>query len=194
MTAPVQLQAEIDKLVEDLFDGWELGAPPSDLKITVSTRLRTSLARCLPERPEIRLAAFLVEGPSPLLREVLCHELAHLVTHTRFGKAVKPHGAEWRALMRQAGFEPRVQIPTGRPRPASARTKPASSKKPPLWAHRCPVCQMTRMAHRRVPQWRCASCLEDGLDGQLVIERVESRLEGRTAAQRVSGLPGVADG
>ncbi len=173
MTAPAQLPADIETLVDESFDGWELGAPPSDLKITVSTRLRVSLARCLPERPEIRLAAFLLEGPTALLREVLCHELAHLVTHTRFGKAVKPHGAEWRALMRQAGFEPRVRIPTGRRRSASANTKPASRKQPPLWAHRCPVCQMTRMAYRRVPQWRCASCLEDGLDGELVIERAD---------------------
>ena len=173
MTAPVQLPADIDKLVHELFDGWNLGPPPSDLRITISTRLTKSLARCLPERPEIRLAAFLLEGPSPLLREVLCHELAHLVTHTRFGKTVKPHGAEWRSLIRKAGFEPRVRIPAGRRSSASKRTKSASRKQPPLWVHRCPVCQVTRMAFRRVPQWRCATCLEHGLDGILVIERAD---------------------
>jgi len=174
MTAPVPLPADIEKLVDEMFAGWELGAPPSGLRITVSTRLRVSLARCLPERPEIRLAAFLLEKPSPLLREVLCHELAHLVTHARHGNSVKPHGAEWRALMKQAGFEPRVRIPSGRERSAGATTKARSKKLPPtLWAHRCPVCQMTRMAQRRVPQWRCASCVEHGLEGRLVIERAD---------------------
>jgi hypothetical protein len=72
MTSPAKLPANIDTLVQELCAGWDLGAPLSNLKITVSTRLRVSLARCLPERPEIRLAAFLVEDSSPILREVLC--------------------------------------------------------------------------------------------------------------------------
>ena len=89
MIAATELPTEIDTLVQELFAGWDLGAPPHDLRITVSTRLRVTLARCLPERPEIRLAAFLMDGPSPLIQEVLCHELAHLVIHIRFGKTVR---------------------------------------------------------------------------------------------------------
>lgn len=202
MNTTARIPAEIETLVHELFAGWGLGAPPSDLKISVSTRLTKSLARCLPERPEIRIAAFLLDGPSPLLREVLCHELAHLITHMRFGKSVKPHGPEWKALVRKAGFEPRVQIPTGRPRSVSATTAARSRKVPStLWAHRCPVCQMTRIAHRSVPQWRCESCVKDGLDGRLVIERVDDRLKGNSPVQRVCGstgtvgdTAGVADG
>ncbi len=175
MTAPVQIPAEIDKLVDDLYAGWELGAPPEDLTITVSTRMKTALGRCRPERPEIRLAAFLLDGPPALLQEVLCHEVAHLAVHSRYGGTARPHGPEWRSFMVRAGFEPRLHIPTDRPRPPRARKEPA------VWAHRCPVCRMTRMAHRRVPQWRCASCLEHGLGGELVIERVEGRRKGSTS-------------
>ena len=165
MSTSIPLPAEFDKLIGEWFVSWELGPPPDNLRIEFSKRLKRSLGRCRPERPEIRLAARLLDGPTALLQEALCHELAHVATHSRFGRTVKPHGPEWKELMTRAGFEPRVHIQIDRPLSPNAR------KEPTVWAHRCPVCQMTRVAHRRVPQWRCASCREEGLGGELVIER-----------------------
>jgi len=34
-----------------------------------------------------------------LKREVVCHEAAHRVVWDRYGRAARPHGAEWRALV-----------------------------------------------------------------------------------------------
>ena len=168
MSRSFQLPAEIDKLIGEWFKSWELGPPPDKLKIEFRKRLKRSLGRCRPERQEIRPATRLLDGPTALLQEALCHELAHVATHSRFGRTAKPHGPEWKSLMTRAGFEPRVHIQIDK------RLPPSTRKEPTVWEHRCPVCQKTRVAHRRVPQWRCASCREDGLEGELVIERAST--------------------
>jgi SprT protein len=36
----------------------------------------------------------------------LPHELAHLINRYLYGKKVKPHGPEWKAVMRRLGLEP----------------------------------------------------------------------------------------
>jgi len=139
------------------------------LEIRVSSRFRTSLARCRPARREIRIARFVVDGPAELLREVLCHEVAHAAAAELHGLRVRPHGREWKTLMRQAGFEPRVRI---------ARTEldalpvPAQRSRV-VWLHRCPVCHAERRAGRPVRAWRCAACRAAGLGGRLEISRCE---------------------
>ena len=40
-----------------------------------------------------------------------------------------------------------------------------------LYIHRCPVCQAEQIARRAVRRWRCAACVEAGLDGELEIWR-----------------------
>ena len=73
--------------------------------------MRVSLGRCLASQGEIRIAQFLLSGPPGLLEEVLCHEVAYAAAAARFGARIRPHGTEWRGLMRDAGFEPRTRIP-----------------------------------------------------------------------------------
>ena len=43
------------------------------------------------------------------LEEVIAHEVAHLVCWWRHGRT-RPHGAEWQAIMVEAGHEPRVRL------------------------------------------------------------------------------------
>jgi ribosomal protein L37AE/L43A len=69
--------------------------------------------------------------------------------------------------MRAAGFEPRVRIPTG----DVERLVGSAQQRRGVWEHRCPVCQMSRVAGRPVREWRCASCLRVGLEGGLIITR-----------------------
>lgn len=140
-----------------------------------STRLRRSAGRSLPERGVVRLADWLDRAgraSQRVLLKVLCHELAHIAVYERHGRRVRPHGAEWAALVRAAGFAPTVRLaechiqsialPTTAPRsPASRAT----------YRHYCPICQMERRARRPVPRWRCRACSEAGLDGRLTIER-----------------------
>ena len=85
-----------------------------------SPRLTRSLGRCYPERRLIRLASFLDEAPNGLLEEVLCHELAHVAARELHGTRIRPHGPEWKALMRDAGYEPKTRLPL----PANVRGTP----------------------------------------------------------------------
>ena len=73
--------------------------------------MRVSLGFYLSRSREIRVADFLFDGPVALLQEVVCHEFAHAAVDERYGRRGRPHGREWRSLMRLAGREPRVRIP-----------------------------------------------------------------------------------
>ena len=129
--------------------------------------MRVSLGRCLASQGEIRIAQFLLNGPPGLLEEVLCHEVAHAAAAAKFGARIRPHGTEWRDLMRDAGFEPRTRIPdTELPHDTLAATR-----RRVFWRHRCPICEASRIAGRPVRGWRCAKCLAAGLGGQLDIRR-----------------------
>ncbi|WP_373100710.1 MULTISPECIES: SprT family zinc-dependent metalloprotease [Pasteurellaceae] len=67
---------------------------------TVNYRLRGVKAGvAYPEHNEIRLnRTLLLENPHAFIAQVVWHELAHLIVYQVFGR-VKPHGAQWRAVM-----------------------------------------------------------------------------------------------
>ncbi len=160
-----------DRLAE-WATSWGVSGLEQRLAITFSGRFRSSLGRCAPARGEIRLASYLLTGPTELLLEALCHEAAHAAAYSLHGGRVRPHGPEWRELMRTANYEPRARVPASllpEHFPASAR-----------WSHRCPVCQASRVAHRKMTRWRCASCRRLGLRGELVIAKLGARIEGRS--------------
>jgi predicted SprT family Zn-dependent metalloprotease len=157
-------------LLTDWAQRWGVPGLEERLSVQVSTRLRTSLGRYSPAKGELRVASYLLDGPPSLLCEVLCHEAAHAAVCELHGRSARPHGPEWQALMRKAGFAPRVRIPAAEldrlPLPARrARV---------LWEHRCPVCQASRVAGRPVRAWRCAACRAAGLSGKLEIQRAGS--------------------
>jgi predicted SprT family Zn-dependent metalloprotease len=93
----------------------------------------------------------------------------HLAGRELHGPQIRPHGSQWKALMRAAGFEPKTRLPAppGTPAPAR-RTRPRL-----VYLHRCPVCQRYRIARRLMRRWRCAACVDVGLDGELVITRYQ---------------------
>ena len=93
--------------------------------------------------------------------------LAHVAAHRLHGPTAKLHGPEWQALVRAAGFEPRIRTRDASPAQRTAR-KGATGR---IYEHRCPVCQTVRTARRPMTTWRCAECLDAGLDGALVITR-----------------------
>lgn len=77
------------------------------IRVGTSRRLTASLARARLERAEIVLAEALLG--SRHLEEVVVHEVAHVVCWWRHGR-VRPHGAEWKALVRAAGQAPSVRM------------------------------------------------------------------------------------
>jgi predicted SprT family Zn-dependent metalloprotease len=104
-------------------------------------------------------------APSAMLFEVLCHESAHLAARDLYGRRCQPHGPEWVALVRAAGFEPRRRIPWAAPSPPPQRLAARRRR----YIHRCPVCQLQRIAWRPIRAWRCAACVAAGLPGRLEI-------------------------
>jgi predicted SprT family Zn-dependent metalloprotease len=143
---------------------WGVPGISRRIEVIFSDRLRRSLGRCVPAKGIVRLNARLQLVPA-LLVEVLCHEVAHVAAYELHGQRCRPHGREWKALMRTAGFEPSVRA---RPTDIAPAPRPPSHRAL-TFEHRCPVCQAVRLARRPVPQWRCAVCVRDGLDGRLLI-------------------------
>lgn len=59
---------------------------------------------CLRFNPKL-----LLENPTPFVREVVPHEVCHLLAYVNFGYKIRPHGAEWQSLMRDLfNLEPKT--------------------------------------------------------------------------------------
>jgi predicted SprT family Zn-dependent metalloprotease len=164
---------------------WGVPDLADSVTVELSRRFRSSLGLCRPAEGRVRLAAHLANGRPELLEEVLCHELAHVAVYRLHGRSVRPHGPEWKGLVRAAGFEPRVRFQRdegGFPARAPRRRS--------RWEHRCPVCQARRVAGRPVRNWRCVECLRAGLSGELVISRMPVRTGGGGGDRGGKGGPG----
>jgi predicted SprT family Zn-dependent metalloprotease len=150
---------------------WELRDLHRSVTVEWTRRFRRALGRVHLERRVVRLSSKLAKAPNEILLEVLCHEVAHLAVGDLYGRRCQPHGREWAALVRAAGFEPQSTIPWPPPlaRPASSTTIRRR------YVHRCFVCHVQRTAWRPVRQWRCAACRRAGLDGRLEISADQSR-------------------
>lgn len=138
------------------------------LTLVVGQRLSRSLGRCHPERGLVQIARFTLDLSPELRDEIICHEAAHLVVFERHGRSGRPHGSEWKELMRSVGLAPRVRIQLA---PADAARSVRAASPRVLFEHRCPVCQMARLARRRMSQWRCRACVGAGLPGRLEVSR-----------------------
>jgi predicted SprT family Zn-dependent metalloprotease len=153
--------------IREWADMWGVPELHDRVEVQTSKRLRTTLGRCRPQTGEIRIAAFLLNAPEPLLDEVLCHELAHAAAFDLHGSRIRAHGPEWSRLMRIAGYAPRSRLEARELDALPTGALPSRIR----WEHRCPVCQATRNAGRPVPQWRCSACRGAGLNGDLTITR-----------------------
>lgn len=158
--------------IAEWYQLWGVPGLEHRLRLSVSTRMFRSLGRCAPHKLQIRIAAFLLDGPEELLEEVLCHEAAHAAAGEIHGKRVRPHGREWRSLMEAAGFPARLRLPLPDDLERKLERRPRAA-----WRHRCRVCDLERVAGRPVRQWRCSKCLAAGRSGRLEIQRVERRDE-----------------
>jgi predicted SprT family Zn-dependent metalloprotease len=149
-----------------LADAWR-EARISRLNVAVNPNLRSTLARWIPPSNVLEISATVKSRGTRAIREIITHEAAHVVVWDRSGRAARPHGQEWSALMRAAGFEPRATLVRcglrigGR---GHVRVR-----------HFCSVCHFSRIAKRRMPRWRCPECRAIGLEGKLEVERLSSR-------------------
>jgi len=139
----------------------------SQLDIVVNPSLRSTLARWLPPNNFLEISTAAKSRGARTLREIISHEAAHVVVWDRSGGAARPHGPEWAALMRTAGFRPRATLVRCGHR-CGIRQHRARIR------HFCPVCHFSIFAKRRMPRWRCPECRAVGLEGGLETERAPS--------------------
>lgn len=133
---------------------WRTPQLADRLRISFSSRLRKSAGRVRPKAGIITLHTGLASAPRSVLLEVLCHEAAHVAAYLLHGSRAKPHGAQWRALVQAAGYQPSTSLrgrwlPSPAPAPASARRH----------HYRCPVCQSDYFVRRRNSRLHCTHCL-----------------------------------
>lgn len=158
---------EISGALAQAIKRWSQVWGTLDLRRTVSVRenrrLRTSIARWViaEHRLEVSPRFFALDLEH---EAILCHELAHAAVIAKYGRRIRPHGPEWRSLVRAVGFDPR---PLEVARQPDARARPRSRNPRTIFVHRCPVCQAVRYARRPMRMWRCAACVELGLAGAL---------------------------
>jgi predicted SprT family Zn-dependent metalloprotease len=159
---------------EEWLDGWaaawNVPSLPSRVRIEFSSRLTRSLGRCEPRAGVIRLNPGLQDGDPDALREVVCHEAAHVATWLLHGRRARAHGREWKSLMDLAGYEARVRWPESTvPESVRARRRAAF-----VYVHTCPVCRAHWVARRTVAAWRCRTCREAGREGRLTVFKREA--------------------
>ena len=139
--------------------------PTADLRLRVNPRLTSTVARWVSSTDVIELSPAATERSAAAQREIICHEAAHRVVRDRHGTPAQPHGPEWQALVKAAGFEARATlVKCGESRRRSLNTF--------TYRHVCPVCQYSRRAKRRVSGWRCPECRAIGLEGRLRVSRL----------------------
>lgn len=158
--------------IKDLLDGWGRLWGVPDLSgrgsVLFSARMTRKLGSCSPSRRRIALNGVLEAAENgALAEEVLCHEAAHLAAYILHGGAIRPHGAEWKALMRQAGREPRVRFAAD----CVKGLKKSPRRRKYSYHHVCGDCGGAFVTARTDHRWRCGVCYRKGLAGILAVTR-----------------------
>lgn len=161
------------RIIAELRSKWDVPNLFDAVSFSINPRLRTAVARWVIDAERIEFGPRFFSASVNHV-EVLCHELAHVAAVLKHGGRIRPHGAEWRELVRMAGLEPRTRLP----KPSSThRELRKLHRLPQRYEHRCSVCQSVWYARRPVRAWRCGECAAAGLPGTLQISRSEA---GRT--------------
>jgi predicted SprT family Zn-dependent metalloprotease len=88
---------------------WNYTALPRTLNIVFNQAETSVMGTCHVASDTVFLSGALLQPQNEsLLLETLCHEASHWMAFRRFGLGIEPHGPEWQAYMRRAGYEPRV--------------------------------------------------------------------------------------
>jgi predicted SprT family Zn-dependent metalloprotease len=162
-----------DELLTDCCDGLaiyeRLNKLVKNLTIEWSSRLKRNLAVTYPKRNLIRINKDLILTENRhLLTEVIVHELAHIAAYLETGSTKDAHGEIWKRHVKEAGYQPGLSLALNS-NPESLSHKATSS-----YIHTCPICQSQRTAKRPMSVWRCTSCINNNLSGELVISKKRS--------------------
>ncbi len=95
---------EVETYGASLLELW--GAPGRGFRWRWNFRMRSRAGAAWLHEDRIDLNPRLLAQNPDSWKAILAHELAHLLVHDRHGEEARPHGPEWRDLMRRAGHPP----------------------------------------------------------------------------------------
>lgn len=173
----MQVRNTIARRLARLWTKWGCPVLAQAMRVDFTNRLGKAVARCNPRRCVIRVSlAVLAPQNRRLLTEILTHEAAHAAVYHLHGPKARPHGNEWRQLMRGEGLEPRLRLTLPDP-----PTRAEPRRRPGLrFEYRCPVCQSVCSMRRRDSRIRCRPCVEAGLEGLMIVTRRPASEEPRS--------------
>lgn len=164
MSHQLQIPESTHHFLASLGILWGIKTLEDHLTLKISGRMINSLGNCRLEAATISLNRTLLDPRNEeVFREVLCHEAAHAAVFLLYGKGCRPHGPEWKALMKTAHYTPRVKIPDREIHGRLSTGKRGRYR----YTHRCLNCGKIFRSRRTDRRWRCKTCLNLGLDGFL---------------------------
>ena len=174
MRSATPLNAQLHDAIVGWQSMWHTPGLADLTRVTFSPRLGRSLGRCVPAAGRVTLTTRLRRASRNRLLETLCHEVAHVAAYMLHGSAARPHGPEWAALVRAAGYDPSTHAQPRRGAPKTPKRPPRAKSPRFTVVHTCPVCHSRRYARRVMSAWRCRTCVDAGLSGKMIATRVDA--------------------
>jgi SprT protein len=165
--------SELTEQVRTLLGAWGLLERAAAVKADWNPRLRTTAGRAFWNENRIELNPNLLQDHAHSVHEVLVHEAAHLAAFLLHGPRIRPHGREWRQLVRQAGH-----------RPAACHRLPLQGlrRRRYLYLRMCDPCGH-RLIVRALRYGRCHRC---GQRGRWLVLRAGAGAAGHAALRALS--------
>lgn len=152
--SPLPARTILSRLAARCLSAWRMDSLIPRVRIVYNPRLSTTLGRACLENRRVELNPRLLgEHPDQLL-PTLAHELAHLVVYERYGKSARPHGTEFRRLLRALKLpdEAKHHLPVDHLRRNRAKY---------LYLHRCGDCGQSFLARSVRRNLYCVACGPD---------------------------------
>lgn len=131
------------------------GRPIPNVRVSFDLRGHAAGEACLASRLTKYNGELLTRYGESFIHEIVPHEVAHIVAESVFGGAIRPHGGEWKAVMRFFGAEPRIHH--------DFETTPARRLR--LFAYGCAcgdIHHLSARSHRRIlrgtVEFKCNRC------------------------------------
>lgn len=95
------------ELLRQVSDGLDIRMPVAEIRFDLRGRTAGQVRFCRGQPWVIRYNPVLLrENTDDFLTQTVPHEVAHLIAFACHGPRIRPHGPEWRAVMKYLGAEP----------------------------------------------------------------------------------------
>jgi SprT protein len=158
--SPLQQRTEREtrRLLQQAMRAFGRTVPAVEIRFDLTGRSAGMIRLPARESPVIRYNRLLMEeNRDAFIAQTVPHEVAHLVARCVFGRAIRPHGREWRKVMDFFGVEARRCHEFDVSRAATRRLKRFT------YSCGCRRHQLSSIRHNRVlagQRYHCTGCGE----------------------------------